>query len=195
MRRRVLASVGGKPLPYDAEVEWLESTGTQYFDTGYTPSINNIQSWGLLQTNTDVPFGCLNFIIVSGYHRFFTTSGVHYGQHQDTFHVWELNASLKTLLIDGTRNASNIGTTDAVGNLWLFGRSDSGVKGNVRLYFFKEEDQIGNPIVDFIFVRVGPRENPVGYMYDRANPTGGPLGNGLYPNAGTGAFIIGPDKT
>ena len=25
----------GAPLPYDAEVEYLESTGTQYIDTGY----------------------------------------------------------------------------------------------------------------------------------------------------------------
>ena len=27
------------PLPYDAEVEYLESTGTQYIQTDYTPTI------------------------------------------------------------------------------------------------------------------------------------------------------------
>ncbi len=47
---------------------------------------------------------------------------------------------------------------------------------------------------DFIPVRVGSGSSAVGYLYDRANPTGGPLGNGLYPNSGTGAFVIGPDK-
>lgn len=45
----------------------------------------------------------------------------------------------------------------------------------------------------FIPVRVGSGANAVGYLYDKANPTGGPLGNGLYPNSGTGAFVIGPD--
>ena len=46
---------------------------------------------------------------------------------------------------------------------------------------------------DFIPVRVGSGANAVGYLYDRANPTGGPRGNGLYPNSGSGAFVIGPD--
>jgi hypothetical protein len=38
-------------------------------------------------------------------------------------------------------------------------------------------------------------------MYDRANPTvgmnpdGSPRTDGLYRNQGTGAFIIGPDKS
>jgi hypothetical protein len=46
---------------------------------------------------------------------------------------------------------------------------------------------------DYIPVRVGTGANAVGYLYDRANPTGGPLGNGLYGNSGSGAFVIGPD--
>lgn len=33
-RNAILAGGGGVPLPYDAEVEWLESTGTQWIDTG-----------------------------------------------------------------------------------------------------------------------------------------------------------------
>ena len=32
------AAWSGKSLPYDAEVEYLESTGTQWIDTGYTKS-------------------------------------------------------------------------------------------------------------------------------------------------------------
>lgn len=181
-------SPSGTPLPYDAEVEYLESTGTQYFDTGVTPKKENIQSWGLFQTNTEVPFGCLNFSIVSGYHRFFTKAGMSFGQNQGKFHTWKLNSSNKELLLDGKKVATNVGTVDAVGNLWLFGRSDTGVKGKVRLYFFKEEDQNGNPVFDFIFVRVGPRENCVGCMYDRVSGK-------LFRNSGTGDFIIGPDKT
>ena len=42
----------------------------------------------------------------------------------------------------------------------------------------------GLTVRDFIPVRVGD----VGYMYDRVS-------GDLFGNAGTGAFIIGPDKT
>jgi len=52
----------------------------------------------------------------------------------------------------------------------------------------------GALVRDYIPVRVGSGANAVGYLYDRANPTGGPLGNGLYPNSGSGAFVVGPDK-
>ena len=34
------ALMAGKRLPYDAEVEYLESTGTQWIDTGIVPSFN-----------------------------------------------------------------------------------------------------------------------------------------------------------
>lgn len=55
---------------------------------------------------------------------------------------------------------------------------------------------------DYIPVRVGSGSSAVGYLYDRANPDGGPLGNGLYGNAADGqggkagfpANCIGPDK-
>ena len=55
---------------------------------------------------------------------------------------------------------------------------------------------------DLIPVRVGSGSSAVGYLYDRANPTGGPLGNGLYGNAADGqggvtgfpANCVGPDK-
>lgn len=48
----------------------------------------------------------------------------------------------------------------------------------------------GEIVRNFIPVRAGS----VGYMFDRANIKGGPLGNGLYPNVGSGAFVLGPDK-
>ena len=34
MRRRILASVGGKPLPYKRPLSYISCTGTQYIDTG-----------------------------------------------------------------------------------------------------------------------------------------------------------------
>jgi hypothetical protein len=62
----------------------------------------------------------------------------------------------------------------------------------MRIYSAKFYD--GTTLVrDLIPVRVGSGSSAVGYLYDKANPTGGPLGNGLYGNSGSGAFVIGPD--
>lgn len=44
-------------------------------------------------------------------------------------------------------------------------------------------------------VVVGSGASAVGYLYDRANPTGGPLGNGLYGSATATPLVAGPDKT
>ncbi len=48
----------------------------------------------------------------------------------------------------------------------------------------------GTSSLDLVPVRVGT----VGYLYDRANPTGGPSGNGLYGSATGTALVAGPDK-
>lgn len=46
---------------------------------------------------------------------------------------------------------------------------------------------------DFIPVRIGSGSSAEGAMLDRANPTGGEYGNGLYRNKGSGAFGYGND--
>lgn len=43
---------------------------------------------------------------------------------------------------------------------------------------------------DFVPVRVGT----AGFLYDRANPTGGPSGNGLYGSATSTPLVAGPDR-
>jgi hypothetical protein len=64
----------------------------------------------------------------------------------------------------------------------------------VKTFYFKIS-RAGVLVRDYIPVRVGSGASAVGYLYDRANPTGGPLGNGLYGNSGSGAFVVGPDKS
>ena len=60
----------------------------------------------------------------------------------------------------------------------------------------------GTPLRDFIPVRFTNEHGVLeGAMYDRVNPTvgmnpdGSPRTDGLYLNRGTGAFVIGQDKT
>lgn len=94
-------------------------------------------------------------------------------------------------------------------DLWLCinGRKDkTSTTGNVVVTkaagWYKGGTIINNSTLvrDFIPVRVGSSSSAVGYLYDRANPTGGPLGNGLYGNAAdgqggvTGFAQFGADK-
>ena len=76
--------------------------------------------------------------------------------------------------------------------IWLLSHSGgaSPFNGIAKTRTFKITIE-GVLVRDFISVRIGT----TGYFYDKANPTGGPLGNGLYPNSGTGDFVLGPDKT
>ena len=80
---------------------------------------------------------------------------------------------------------SNLGTINPIGKkLPLFGRSIDGTIGSIfvgRIYSAQITD---NTILarDLIPVRVGQ----VGYMYDRVSKK-------LFGNAGTGAFVLGPD--
>ncbi len=200
-------SIGGvtvwekpSPLPYDAEVQYIESTGTQYIDTGVAyfadfeigivcPTLNGINAigtdvrnrltriaqsapnWQVLvtgrQLQSTVPLTTYCDIAYKG--GIFTVNGVQFGSASNPF-----NSGNLTLFT----SAHNLPTSYPA-----------------TVYYLRLFDSSGATVRDFIPVRVGSGANAVGYLYDRANPTGGPSGNGLYGNIGSGAFVVGPDKT
>ena len=196
----------GKPLQYDAEVEYLESTGTQWIDTGVTMTNDLFDS--AETTITVLPTGQ-----TSSTHNFFGDgtswyNGYTFGYHSD----YILQASNgfkstqgpvefsitrpKTLTVNkngfalDSEVASINGASSRVssGTLLLFGCRRNGMfftatQFSGRIYLAKMVSK-GVSIFDFIPVRVGD----VGYMYDRASGQ-------LFGNSGTGAFIIGSDKT
>jgi hypothetical protein len=96
-----------------------------------------------------------------------------------------------SLLETWTRNRPNTGTFVAtIGGAFY----TSSYQLNSARYYSLRITNGEDVLSDFQPVRVGSGSSAVGYIYDKANPTGGPLGNGLYGNSGTGAFTIGPDK-
>ena len=174
-------------LPYDSEVEYLESTGTQYIDTGITPDINGISKISFMPTVSSSPvvWGCQNFTETSGYGRYFTISGVSSTAYRPVGNVYdiELNGETDSYYVNGVlqSSSSSFFKVSASGNCWLFGRSDNGNLESVRIY--STSFAVGGIIVrDFIPVRVGT----TGYMYDRVSGK-------LFDNQGSGNFIVGPD--
>lgn len=96
----------------------------------------------------------------------------------------------------GSASGTASGTPFASANtIPIFARKNAGTviyadyPAQMRLMSFQIFDGL-TLVRDFVPVRVGT----VGYLYDRANPTGGPSGNGLYGSATGTPLAAGPDK-
>lgn len=194
-----------KGRPFDAEIEWLQATSTQYINTklmaadideleisstvvaagGYFPVFGNWTSdsdnvWRLLTaTNGTYMIAYADCIAAISTVRFYCDiKGMH------TFRFSQERASL-----DGVNVELREGWTHAskanLEYIALFSRRCGDYYGQSvcrpkigRFQAFKA----GHKVADFIPVRKGQ----VGYMYEKVSGQ-------LFGNAGTGAFILGPD--
>lgn len=179
------------PLPYDAEIEYLESTGTQWVDTG-------INLRNMMQAQMS-----------------FNTTALH-SVNEALFGVWYDNVSVpqfmlwirstnkwgvsgSSISVSGVTNNANVSantdynvTISATASqasdatLYVFARNNDRndyVPSTIKLYSLKIT--VDNSLVrDFIPVRV----EQTGYLYDRVSGE-------LFGNDGTGSFTLGPDKT
>ena len=190
-------------MPYDAEVEYLESTRTQYIDTG----IDHVSDSGFSVT------GCF---LISTHATYPALAGVSFEDESNWLEVYEdggvsfvgtmysgvyiLNAknvvtAYANYLNDGLVYYDNDPPDNIVDNPVINARymlfcagSENGPMGfsNARIYGFKAT--IGQEIVrDLIPVRftneLGESE---GAMYDKVSKQ-------LFRNQGTGKFIVGTD--
>ena len=187
---------------YDAEIEYLESTGTQYIDIrarlGTTHKM--IMKYSGF---TDEYFACgarishqsNAFVFANGgsngttYDKYYFNRRNRYNSsttcpNDELVHEVEMTTQI---IIDGI----TVCTLDAgSGNMttplfYLFAKNENGttVYGKMRIYSFKIYD--GDLIyADLIPVRIGQ----VGYMFDKVSGR-------LLGNSGTGDFILGNDKT
>lgn len=220
-RRR---QMGGSALPYDAEIEYLESIGKQYIDTGILAKLTNSYKIDCEVVNLDnnrkiicgsyigqgdkslaVEFGGTSNQkpgILRGWVQqgnvnvnLWTTQALLLNTNINVY--WEWNSNTKKLKIEAsdgqtsvndTSDTLNVTLSDATSQtFWLFKdhrtSSTNVIEYPLRIKHLKlyENDIL---VRNFIPVRVGQ----VGYMFDKITHT-------LYGNAGTGSFILGPDKT
>lgn len=197
------------PLPYDAEVDWVEATGEQWVDTLCAVTVDTRIEATWMQTSTAVQqrlFG-VNDGAPNAYACYINNNGV-WAVNTGTQSGGAIAPAVQTGIdyvgsfdlasgkcaINGTvRN--NGGTPFVSANtIPIFARRNAGTVqltylAEMRLMSFRIYE--GSALVrDFAPVRVGT----AGYLYDRANPTGGPLGNGLYGSATSTPLVAGPDK-
>lgn len=214
------AMMGGKPLPYDAEVEWIENTLNDWISTGITVN----KDGGLFFSGEFSKIGTTGAFVISSsiFGSCATSSNARIGIRAKTnkIYVNDSNGEVvvdiddiqskvvsivsdhvsKTITIDGneipfTGYGAAAANSQPVGIFCLSSYSNgvpiqkqnSQWKG--RIHSFSIVNDSGVLLIDFIPVRfTNENGDDEGAMYDRVSGK-------LFRNQGTGAFVIGPDKT
>jgi hypothetical protein len=190
-------------LPYDAEIEYLESTGTQYIDTGiscnadytiYVEFNSAIGTEAIIGTRRSTRTKEHALVMASEGDVSYRSSNANtqtpsialYDGY--TASTWvSARCEREKLYIDNSLVAqiSNWITFTSAIHYYLFGMCTNGSASNLgskKIRAFKISNN-GQMLLDMISVRVGT----TGYMYDKVS-------NQLFGNRGTGNFVLGNDK-
>lgn len=200
-RRRMM--MGGSAKPYDAEVEWIESTGTQYIDTGVLMNTltDEMRLEYLITNKTNfcgvagARLGASSRSVTVSYNGNIASidcTNSDYNNSRALIKNNEINIRYLTIssityraICQGTTvlDANNIYSDVFTSNsIYVFAVNGIVNKASIRLYNFTIRSNTAK--IDLIPVR----KNGIGYMYDKVSGQ-------LFGNQGTGQFIIGPDKT
>lgn len=181
-------------------IEYLQSSGTQYIQLGFGfDRTDEIDLRGCMLETTDDRYFCASRIWNNNNNRFAmmgrnqsrfafgfgnkTTNITEFSYNIDNLsHVWTYANNVFAITdLNKTFDVSSITFGGTTTELRLFYGYNTPSKMSV--YYYKHKKN-GVLVADLIPVRVGQ----VGYMFDKITHT-------LYGNAGTGDFILGPDKT
>ena len=191
--------VGGREIIYDAEIEYLESNGTQLIDTLYVPKgYNNtietkITHLGYSNTNSWLNWFTTYVNEDTNTYRILRNKNLNtevlvYNGNKAENGGLKINVTVGTdydlklypsyLLVNGTRyNFTTLRGNENTNTLRLFG----GKGTKIRMWGFKLTKGT-TVILDMIPVR----KDGVGYMYDKVSGK-------LFGNDGSGSFILGQD--
>lgn len=198
LRRRMMRVIETARLPKEyQEVEYIQSTGTQYIDTGYVVNASDTISWEFIAM---VPAQSDAYMGANGYLQFHVTSS---GVGISTFNASGLG-SKKTFRIDFSNSVTKlyidnvlVETKDWAGSyngtnvkLGIFRLGDSGNTWNasispVSCTLYEYSIKVGGNTVLHCVPCYRKSDNVAG-VYDLVNDV-------FHGNAGTGAFIAGPE--
>ena len=178
------------------ELEYIESSGKQYIDTGFKPNQNTriIADMKLEdKTSTSVLFGS-RVSVSSLRYEFLSASGLFYSPY-NTSAGSTMTATLDKIIIDKNKNVTSVNnnifstfstsTFQCNWNLYLFAVNNNGVatlQSHAKLYSCKIYD---NDILIRNFISCKNLSGTIG-LYDTVNSQ-------FYQNAGAGTFIAGPE--
>ena len=188
MRKGKTHTAPAKGLPFGyTKLAYIQSSGTQYIDTGFTPNqdtrvdlkISTSNSGSKTMLGSDVSWTGNGFAIGVGFSHYGTETSNNSGMNDGSVHEISLNKNV--LYIDGTAAKTYSVQTFSVGYpMALFANNRSGIideKTAMNLYYCQIYD---NETLVRDFVPCINASDEVG-LYDL-------VGKQFYGNAGTGTF-------
>lgn len=195
LRKGATHTAPGKVLPYGYQkLQYIQSSGTQWLNTGVQPTVNTKFSFGvyMLEKTGDCIVG--NFLNDNNDYRIFNYEGTIYWDFKDSRLIGETGSfSINEYLEfecgnyyvnkNGQRvlTGSNITAFTADANIFVFSKDGSSTGCSGKLYFLKIYD--GESLIrDYV-----PCISPAGAvgLYDLVDGK-------FYGNSGTGVFYAGP---
>lgn len=181
-------------------IEYLESTGTQYVDTGVIPGNGTSYDIRFRRTRTNATesiFGLSYKQSVAVMQRILgmsTKIEIARGGSNQAHIVnitndtdWHsVQSSSSAIVVDGISTSRDFSANAAPYSFYVFAQQAAAGTANAfakAVVNYLKIYESGVLIRDFIPVRIGT----VGYLYDKVS-------NKLYGNSGTGSFVLGPDK-
>lgn len=181
------------------EVEYIESTGTQYIDTGYTPvngdeiEIKNVKCFNKTDYQTIFSAGTITYqwiLLLSksteaGYanYKYFAEGGASVVTSRNLNTATTVKSNSSGLYYDGNLVASSSYGGAINTSLRLFKRANDSYPANAQMG--EVTIRSGETVVRDMIPCYRLSDNVVG-MYDLANDV-------FYTNAGTGTFLIGTE--
>lgn len=200
------------PYPFDARIEYLESTGTQWIDSGITITALNIRMEfdAYSSSSSDSPFfdnngfkcgvyggnnwgNSLNAVFLSKYAYFRCGFA---GTTEGRIDLERNRAIANHIIFDSSANYFAVDSTSGTmpsmefpkgpdRRIFIYGANDSTgavARPGKAKLYGFKIWKAGTLVRDFIPVRAGS----VGYLYDKVSGQ-------LFANAGAGSFVLGPD--
>ena len=190
----------GKSVPYDSEVEWLESTGPQYIDTGMIfDQSSSCELFGRAVSSSAFPFFGSRFSSSSrgftiqkyaaGYFGGQYSGSIYYSVPTDfNWHRFCLDGGI--LVFDGQivhRFPSSKFTTPTTALLFTSSTNGTPYEIGGKMISWCKIKGVGDDYEELVSVRFTNEDGETeGAMY-------GKVSGKLFRNVGAGSFIIGPD--
>ena len=204
--RQIAFGRGGKRKPYDAEVEYLKSTGTQYIDTGYilntrsklvldvmwisiTHTMETAQHIGVVKWNDSGNYRTLFGQNTGSIVAFCADAKPRLPANTNNVYTYTADLPNKKCSISRSSSSSSANINTSLSgtftkSFYIFARNNGGVAEHYcrcKIYSFKAYDN-DSLVLDLVPVRKGD----VAYMYYRVSGQ-------LFGNQGTGRFFFGND--
>lgn len=193
-RRRTM----GNALPYDAEIEYLESSGTQWIDTGVKLTddmgFKIVFKSKLITTGHPIcgvfknsggnlcpRFGASYLFVVYNDSTYINTT-FDKASTRDNNTTILVNTAHTIFINNSNRGSFTRNTQVNESNFLLFGANGNSNHSSLMIYEFSLFSSDG-----VIFDGIPVKKNGIGYMYDKVSGQ-------LFGNSGTGNFILGNDK-